>query len=106
MSNHSGTFGELLSEPADVVRYAYFPSDGFISLLANVDGDATLEKIFGAAHHGGCDRLNKAIARHLAISLHTVKFHVESLFRKLGARTRAEAVAKGLERRRAETIDL
>lgn len=42
---------------------------------------------------------NKAIARRLAISLHTVKFHVESLFRKLGARTRTEALAKAAERR-------
>jgi DNA-binding CsgD family transcriptional regulator len=41
---------------------------------------------------------NKAIARQLGISLHTVKFHIESLFRKLGARSRAEAVAKGMER--------
>src|SRR5258706_9157202 len=49
---------------------------------------------------------NKAIARKLDISLHTVKFHLESLFRKLGAGTRAEAVAKGLARRRAETVDL
>jgi ATP/maltotriose-dependent transcriptional regulator MalT len=48
---------------------------------------------------------NKAIAHQLAISLHTVKFHVESLFRKLRVRSRAEAVAKGLERRRAETVD-
>jgi DNA-binding CsgD family transcriptional regulator len=49
---------------------------------------------------------NKAIARRLAISLHTVKFHLESLFRKLGARTRTEAVAKASERRRLETINL
>ncbi len=49
---------------------------------------------------------NKAIARRLDISLHTVKFHVESLFRKLGARTRTEAVAKASERRRHETITL
>jgi DNA-binding NarL/FixJ family response regulator len=49
---------------------------------------------------------NKAIARRFDISLHTVKFHVESLFKKLGARTRAEAVAKGLERRRNETVEL
>jgi DNA-binding CsgD family transcriptional regulator/fructose-specific component phosphotransferase system IIB-like protein len=49
---------------------------------------------------------NKAIARRLEISLHTVKFHVESLFRKLGARTRTEAVAKASERRRRETINL
>jgi len=49
---------------------------------------------------------NKAIARRLGISLHTVKFHVESVFRKLGASTRTEAVAKATERRRAETIEL
>jgi DNA-binding CsgD family transcriptional regulator len=49
---------------------------------------------------------NKTIARRLDISLHTVKFHIESLFRKLGARTRTEAVAKASERRRRETIVL
>jgi len=42
---------------------------------------------------------NKAIARRLGISLHTVKFHVEAVFRKLGARTRTEALAKAAERR-------
>ena len=49
---------------------------------------------------------NKAIARKLEISLHTVKFHVESVFRKLGARNRTEAVAKAHERFRDETFDL
>jgi DNA-binding CsgD family transcriptional regulator len=49
---------------------------------------------------------NKAIARRLNISLHTVKFHLESVFRKLGARTRTEAVTKASERRRDETITL
>jgi two-component system nitrate/nitrite response regulator NarL len=39
---------------------------------------------------------NKAVARHLGISVHTVKFHLESLFDRLGATNRAEAVAKGL----------
>jgi DNA-binding NarL/FixJ family response regulator len=37
---------------------------------------------------------NKAIARQLGISLHTVKFHVESIFRKLGVRTRTGAIAR------------
>jgi DNA-binding CsgD family transcriptional regulator len=45
---------------------------------------------------------NKAAARQLGISPHTVKFHIESLFRKLGAASRAEAVAKGLKRQIVE----
>jgi DNA-binding CsgD family transcriptional regulator len=39
---------------------------------------------------------NKAMARRLAISVHTVKFHLEALFSKLDATSRAEAVTKGL----------
>lgn len=39
---------------------------------------------------------NKAMARRLGISVHTVKFHLEALFLKLDATSRAEAVAKGL----------
>jgi DNA-binding CsgD family transcriptional regulator len=33
------------------------------------------------------------IARRLGISAHTAKFHVASIFAKLGAASRAEAVA-------------
>ena len=39
---------------------------------------------------------NKEVARALRISVHTVKFHLEALFAKLDAGSRAEAVAKGL----------
>jgi DNA-binding CsgD family transcriptional regulator len=45
---------------------------------------------------------NKSAARRLGISPHTVKFHIESLFKKLGAASRAEAVAKGLKRQIVE----
>ena len=41
-------------------------------------------------------------ADRLGISPHTVKFHIESLFRKLGASSRAEAVVKGLKRQIVE----
>jgi len=37
------SFGALLSGPAETLRYAYFPADGFISLIANVDGHPNLE---------------------------------------------------------------
>jgi DNA-binding NarL/FixJ family response regulator len=38
---------------------------------------------------------NKLIARRLAISVHTAKFHVAGVLEKLGAHSRAEAVAIG-----------
>jgi NarL family two-component system response regulator YdfI len=41
---------------------------------------------------------NKQIAPRLGISEHTVKFHVTSIFNKLGASSRAEAVATGVRR--------
>ena len=46
----------------------------------------------------GQGQSNKAIARGLGISAHTVKYHLESVFAKLGANSRAEAVTTGLRR--------
>jgi DNA-binding CsgD family transcriptional regulator len=40
------------------------------------------------------------------ISLHTVKFHVESIFRKLGAHNRTEVVTKALEHCHHQTVTL
>jgi DNA-binding NarL/FixJ family response regulator len=41
---------------------------------------------------------NRAIAANLGISDHTVKFHLASIFGKLGVSTRTEAVRVGLRR--------
>jgi DNA-binding CsgD family transcriptional regulator len=41
---------------------------------------------------------NKSIARALAISSHTAKYHVASVLAKLGAHSRAEAVSRGIRR--------
>jgi DNA-binding CsgD family transcriptional regulator len=83
------------AEPADIVM-----SDANAGFAAASEPDALLTprelEVLGAIGEG---HTNKAIARKLGISLHTVKFHVESLFRKLGARTRTEALAKAAERR-------
>jgi DNA-binding NarL/FixJ family response regulator len=43
-------------------------------------------------------RANKQIAYDLGISEHTVKFHTSSIYGKLGATNRAEAVAVGIRR--------
>jgi DNA-binding CsgD family transcriptional regulator len=89
-----------------IVRSRNATDTGF-AVMRETDGHALLTprelEVLAALAEG---MTNKAIARRLNISLHTVKFHVESLFRKLGARTRTEAVAKASERRRYETITL
>jgi len=42
--------------------------------------------------------ISKKIARQLSITERTVKFHINSILNKLGAETRAQAVAKAAER--------
>ena len=39
---------------------------------------------------------NKEVASRLGISDHTVKFHISSIFAKLGASSRTEAVTVGI----------
>ena len=41
---------------------------------------------------------NRLMARELHISEHTVKFHISSLYAKLGVTNRAEAVSQGARR--------
>jgi len=74
------------------------PSEGhgFAPMEEPVSADLLTPRELDVLKAMGEGGSNKVIARKLGISLHTVKFHVEALFRKLDAHSRAEAVAKGL----------
>jgi ATP/maltotriose-dependent transcriptional regulator MalT len=79
-----------------------FDDDSFAVLLAPaappVDADVLTRRereVLGLVASG---RSNRSIAEALGISDHTVKFHVHALLEKLGADTRADAVARALRR--------
>ena len=40
---------------------------------------------------------NKIIANQLGVSEHTIKFHINSIFRKMGVRSRTEAVVRAMK---------
>src|SRR5262249_82012 len=88
-----------------VVRSPGLPSPGFAPLDDNVLDTLLTPREVDVLKCIGEGLTNKLIARRLNISLHTVKFHIESLLRKLGATTRAQALAKALERRGSGTIE-
>ena len=83
------------------VRAAAEPPENFESLPEEPPILLTPREIevLGALGNG---LTNKETARLLGISPHTVKFHIESLFRKLGAASRAEAVARGIRQQIVE----
>jgi DNA-binding NarL/FixJ family response regulator len=66
------------------------------------DGSATMEALTPREHEvlrllsSGLG--NREIAQRLAISEHTVKFHVSSVLGKLGAGSRTEAVTQGIRK--------
>ena len=84
-------------EIVDLVEQA----EAVLSLLpARRDEDPPLETLTAREHDVlalVADGLsNRDIAGRLAISEHTVKFHLASIFGKLGVSTRTEAVQRGL----------
>jgi NarL family two-component system response regulator YdfI len=104
------------SEPDDVLSAIFAVHDGLVLLslpaaesLAAVFGDQPLQvedELSEEITSRETDVLrmlaeglvNKDIAARLAISEHTVKFHVSSILDKLGASTRTEAVTQGIRR--------
>jgi DNA-binding NarL/FixJ family response regulator len=104
------------SDPDDVLSAIYASYDGLVLLsrptaesLAALFGDQPLEveaELSEEITSRETDVLrmlalglaNKDIAAGLAISEHTVKFHISSILDKLGASTRTEAVTLGIRR--------
>jgi DNA-binding CsgD family transcriptional regulator len=75
-------------------------ADAVVSVPRSRD-DADLIEALTAREHEVLARVadglsNRDIAAALAISEHTVKFHLAAIFGKLGASTRTDAVQKGL----------
>lgn len=81
---------------AGLIVRAAEKAHGFAPMEEPVSTDLLTPRELDVLRAMGEGGSNKIIARKLGISLHTVKFHVEALFRKLDAHSRAEAVAKGL----------
>ena len=78
------------------------PASATAVLLEQLRGDFPVETLTPreaeVLRHVAAGLTNKAIALKLGISEHTVKFHLGSAMSKLGAASRAEAVATAMRR--------
>ncbi len=99
--SRTATGADLLEALEDVAAgMPVLPPDSTATLLNQLRGDAPagalspreVEVLRGVA----AGLTNKAIALRLGISEHTVKFHLGGAMTKLGASSRAEAVATAL----------
>ena len=94
------------AELVDAIRTVH----GGGSMLQSVIANRLIERMAGDESSGLSERQhevlqllasgarNQEIADQLFLSLRTVKFHVENLYRNLGVRTRTEAVRVARER--------
>jgi DNA-binding NarL/FixJ family response regulator len=87
----------LVVVPANIL-VTLLPEAPLAELKADGSGHARLTRreleVLAAMADGAS---NKAIARRLGISFHTVKFHVAAILAKLDADSRTEAVAKAAQ---------
>lgn len=105
----------ISSAAAGLFSFSAEMADAFISLFAENDSPGSaIENNSGSFEDPLIENLtpreaeilemlgegasNKSIASQLRISEHTVKFHVASIFGKLGVNTRTEAVTQALRR--------
>jgi DNA-binding NarL/FixJ family response regulator len=69
----------------------FVPAKTGQALLTNREEDILNELVQGNSY--------KSIADHLFISIHTVRFHIRSIYEKLHVHSKSEAVAKALKER-------
>ncbi|MBL8720042.1 MAG: response regulator transcription factor [Myxococcales bacterium] len=81
-----------------VIDPEFVPSLGRAVPDATPEGDELTPRELEVLQHLSAGLANKEIAAKLAISDHTVKFHVNAILGKLGASTRTEAVVRGVRR--------
>ncbi|MBI3360848.1 MAG: response regulator transcription factor [Chloroflexi bacterium] len=99
----TATGAELLEAARKVIAgQAILHPSATATLLDQLRGDAPAESLtpreVQVLGHVAGGLTNKAIALRLGISEHTVKFHLGSAMSKLGAASRAEAVAVAMRR--------
>jgi len=90
---HSGG-ASMSSETALKVLNAFrslVPAKEPLAVLTRREGDVLQELIKGNSY--------KTIADHLFLSVHTVRFHIRSIYEKLHVHSKAEAVSKTLRQR-------
>ncbi len=86
--------GLVAVQPRALARYDLVPVAAVVAAPPHVERLTPRERdVLGELARGVP---NKTIASDLGISEHTVKFHVASIFAKLGAASRTEAVAQGV----------
>jgi DNA-binding NarL/FixJ family response regulator len=78
---------EVAMRVVDLFRRAPVREPGWVSLSPQ---EIRLLKLFTEGHQ------NKTAAAELGISIHTVSFHLRSIYEKLHVHTRSEAVARAL----------
>jgi NarL family two-component system response regulator YdfI len=89
---HAVNAGLVVTTPASLAQL--LPPQPFAEELAEPLSDRELEVLDLLAE----GLSNKLIAHRLSISEHTVKTHVASIFTKLGASSRTEAVSQAIRR--------
>ena len=91
LTTAQAALNELVVLAPDFVELLHFNRDGELDTALIPDLTPREKEVLQLVAEG---LTNKAIARQLTISDHTVKFHINALMSKLDAQSRTEAVVK------------